>query len=185
MRSRLIVVVPGLHEASLTGQWLQAMRSHGPIPPLQIAPATVVPYAPAAVLEWLRPHLTDPNCPVTAIGFSAGCVGLRAALPQLARAGQAIDCFIALDGWGVPLAHLPFRTYRLSRDRFSHRTASLLGAGDSFFWADPPVEHLDLWRSPATAVGYWQRSGQAPRATTAAHCLYHWAFGEVGDRVPR
>ncbi len=51
------------------------------------------------------------------------------------------------------LANFPI--YRISHDRFTHWSSSILGEGESGFYADPEVEHLDLWRSPHTCRG-WQ-----------------------------
>ena len=48
-----------------------------------------------------------------------------------------------------------FPIYRVSHDYFTHWSSGLLGAGYKGFYADPEVEHLDLWRSPANVYG-WQ-----------------------------
>ncbi|MGB3188280.1 MAG: hypothetical protein WBB43_02490, partial [Limnoraphis sp.] len=65
-----------------------------------------------------------------------------------------VKALIALDGWGVPLGG-NFPIYRISHDRFTHWSSALLGGGVESFYADPPVEHLDLWSSPQTARGWW------------------------------
>ena len=57
-----------------------------------------------------------------------------------------MKALIAFDGWGVPLVG-NFPIYRISHDQFTHWSSELLGKGDKSFYADPPVEHLDLWRS--------------------------------------
>ncbi|NES22261.1 MAG: hypothetical protein F6K41_25895, partial [Symploca sp. SIO3E6] len=31
----------------------------------------------------------------------------------------------------------------------------LLGAREDSFYAEPPIEHLDIWRSPHLCQGYW------------------------------
>ncbi len=31
----------------------------------------------------------------------------------------------------------------------------MLGSSDNNFYAQPAVEHLELWRSPSTVEGYW------------------------------
>lgn len=68
--------------------------------------------------------------------------------------GGQIKALIALDGWGVPLGG-NFPIYRLSHDSFTHWSSALLGGGTESFYADPPVEHLELWRSPQTTKGWW------------------------------
>jgi hypothetical protein len=53
-----------------------------------------------------------------------------------------------------------------------------LGPGGESFYADPPVEHLALWRSPDSAVG-WRMppagSISSPQRTTAVEFL-RWAI---------
>ena len=33
--------------------------------------------------------------------------------------------------------------------------SKLLGVGEDSFYAEPPIEHLDIWRSPHLSPGYW------------------------------
>ncbi len=58
----------------------------------------------------------------------------------------------------------------------------MLGSGADSFYAEPPVEHLDMWRSPQTVEGWWVHSEvgthppsqrQSPTLTrlTATHFL--------------
>lgn len=100
------------------------------------------------------------------ICFSAGVVGGIGAAWAWQQSGGKIKALIALDGWGVPL-YGNFPIHRLSRDRFTHWSSQLLGAGADSFYADPPVEHLDLWRSPHTAQGWWVRPERQQRLTAA------------------
>ena len=131
--------------------------------------------SPIAIYDWLkttietqlesRTDVTFPAPPVVVIGFSAGVVGAAgaAAVWNQTRAEQSVQSplpiggkvarLIAVDGWGVPVLGVPVT--RISHDRFTHMSSLLLGAGDVNFYADPPVAHLDLWRSPEAAQG-WQ-----------------------------
>ncbi|TAE54319.1 MAG: hypothetical protein EAZ88_09445 [Oscillatoriales cyanobacterium] len=82
----------------------------------------------------------------------------------------------SLVGWGVPLGG-NFPIHRISHDSFTHWSSAILGGGEDSFYADRPVEHLDLWRSPQTAQG-WQISQTADRIettkpATAATFLVH------------
>lgn len=90
--------------------------------------------------------------PVSIIAFSAGVVGAIAAAQYWHHRGIAIANFIAIDGWGVPLA-ADFPIFRMSHDHFTHWSSALLGAGELNFYADPAVGHLKLWQAPDQAMG--------------------------------
>lgn len=84
--------------------------------------------------------------------------------------GGQIRRLWAIDGWGVPLVG-DFPIHRLSHDWFTYESSKLLGAGLDSFYADPTVEHLDIWRSPQTTHGWWVHSDSrqpATRTTAAA-----------------
>ena len=118
------------------------------------------PYSPLAVYDWLnKPEiLTDE---LLFIGFSAGVVGGIGTAIALQEKGVNIKAFIAIDGWGVPLWG-NFPLYRFSHDYFTHWSSAILGTGKESFYADPPVEHLAMWRSPETCQG-WIVSNSNPR----------------------
>ena len=167
-----ILVCPGIHPPQLTEDFLD-LRSQVPalnlnwlIFPTQEYSA----YSPIDVLTFLRQQLGNPAQaePVLFIGFSAGVVGAvgAATLWQL-QSGKVIGV-IALDGWGVPLAG---SAHRLSHDFFTHWSSALLGAGGESFYAEPPVEHLALWRSPHTVWGWWVKSPGCRVRCTAAQFL--------------
>lgn len=74
---------------------------------------------------------------------------------------------LLIDGWGVPIStQIP--CYRLSHDRFTHHTSAWLGAGMAGFYADPPVAHGDLWRSPDQVWG-WVAGRSGDRISAAAY----------------
>jgi hypothetical protein len=125
------------------------------------------------ILRFLRQQLPRQghlSRDLVVISFSAGVVGAIAAAWMWQQTGGQIQAFIALDGWGVPLlGHFPI--YRLSHDYWTHWTSALLGSGSESFFADPPVSHLDLWRSPQTVTGVnvqMTAEGQEVRSPTTA-----------------
>lgn len=129
-----------------------------------------LPYSAVSIWRLARDRLSLEQ-PTIWLAFSAGVVGAIGAAWGWQLAGGQVRTFIALDGWGVPL-YGSFPIHRLSHDRFTHWSSALLGAGSDSFYADPAVEHLDLWRSPATVRGWWipatMGRSQARTRTTAA-----------------
>ena len=58
---------------------------------------------------------------------------------------------------GMPLiANFPI--YRVSHDYFTHWSSGILGTGTENFYAEPAIEHLELWRSPELCQG-WRTIG--------------------------
>lgn len=92
--------------------------------------------------------------PVVFISFSAGVVGAIAAAHSWQLLGGYIKAFIAIDGWGVPLWG-SFPIHRMSHDYVTHWSSKILGSGEDNFYADPPVDHLSMWRSPQVVQGRW------------------------------
>lgn len=169
----LVVVCPGLHDPALTTAFLDdtgLARSHR----LAIFPSDrLPPYSMPHLLQWLAPQIS-PQAPLCMVAFSAGVVGAIGAAIALAHQGHPIQQFIALDGWGVPL-YAPFPISRMSHDGFTHWSSVPLGMGKQNFYADPAVDHLDLWRSPRTVVGYATHGISLKQRITAAQWL--------GDRL--
>ncbi len=152
-----VLICPGIHPPQLTQSFLQNLRSPDTLTNWFIFPAQDYPaYSAVEILKFLDKceGNRDRASPVLFTSFSAGVVGaIGAAIAWQMRSGQ-VKGFIALDGWGVPLAG-NFPIHRLSHDYFTHWSSALLGAGAESFYAEPPVEHLELWRSPQTTLG-WQ-----------------------------
>ncbi|ERT09803.1 hypothetical protein M595_0176 [Lyngbya aestuarii BL J] len=169
-----VVICPGIHDPKLTesfvsqlfGDWRSRCQSGNLlIFPTQDYPAysgidifnylcsvTQVPsFSPPSSGSFGQHHV---KLPIVFICFSAGVVGAIAAAWMWEQAGGQVKALIALDGWGVPLAG-NFPIYRISHDHFTYWSSALLGGGTESFYADPPVEHLDLWSSPQTAYGWW------------------------------
>lgn len=169
-----VAVCPGFHPAALTDGWVRSL------PPFtQPHIATALPIDAIAIFNWLVQTFGDPSiatnntattmamatnmatknsqpakvstAPLIAIGFSAGVVGLTGALHLWQQQGGKVAQFFAVDGWGTPIIGLP--VCRLSHDSFTHWSSLPLGAGKVNFYADPGVDHLQLWESPAAAIG--------------------------------
>jgi hypothetical protein len=168
-----IVLCPGMHDPQLTDVFWEAIRQRYAelyraevLPAVyQIPEANVWGASPLHVLQFL--HQVIPVAePILIISFSAGVVGAIAAAWAWQLQGGSIRAFIALDGWGVPLSG-SFPIYRLSHDEFTHWSSQPLGMGQAPFYAEPDVGHLDLWRSPDRAWGWWLRDAQPQRVTAA------------------
>ncbi|NJM96721.1 MAG: hypothetical protein HC800_05580 [Phormidesmis sp. RL_2_1] len=172
-RLRPIILCPGFHAAQITDSFVRSL-------PPSTYPLIVnaFPANPLAVYDWLvATHRTtqdiSPHSPLIAIGFSAGVVGLTGALTLWQQQGGKILRFFAIDGWGVPISGLPVQ--RLSHDRFTHWSTVPLGIGKINFYADPAVEHLQMWESPEHVYGRqiygWQTPEQNAIPISAADFL--------------
>lgn len=159
-----IIICPGIHAPALTQGFLEGLGSlsfnsansihsgNTLIFPAQDEPA----FSAFHIVQFLHKRLGSPQktSPVVFISFSAGVVGAMGAACGWQMSGGKVKAFIALDGWGVPLFG-NFPLYRLSHDFFTHWSSSVLGSGEDSFYADPAVEHLELWRSPQSVQGWW------------------------------
>lgn len=163
-----LLICPGIHDPSLTHSFLDGIARSSAN--LAIFPTTEAPpYSPTATLSFfqrtaLRPPSETP--PLQIIAFSAGVVGAIAAAHLWQLQGGQIASILALDGWGVP-AWANFPVYRLSHDAFTHWSSQFMGGSVPSFYADPAVDHLELWRSPHRTQG-WQISGCGLRHRTTA-----------------
>jgi len=174
-----VIICPGFHEASLTEQFVQSVFPSsvlptGELPPRELLlqhlrPLVVAAFCadPLAVFDWMTQTLGSPEenpQPVVAIGFSGGVVGIAGALLLWQQQGGQVKKLIAIDGWGMPIVGLP--ACRLSHDYFTHWSSLPLGAGKVNFYADPPVDHLQMWRDPnrvsGQAASSWQRQNDLP-----------------------
>jgi hypothetical protein len=195
-----VIICPGVHSPELTESFLWGLG--GQIADYLIFPSeTTPPYSALHILEFLHRQFSIPRSPTSRpasqhqptvaaepllfIGFSAGVVGAIGAAWMWQGMGRTVKALIALDGWGVPL-YGNFPIHRLSHDRFTHWSSARWGEGQDNFYADPPVPHLDLWRSPQTATG-WRISPDQPKhqndeatPTTAAEFLL-MLLGEYGE----
>jgi len=152
-----IIICPGIHSPSITENFLQGIQNIAESNSYLILPTEqYAPYSAIAILQWLKTHYPLPqDAPeLSFLSFSAGVVGSIIAANLWQLEGGRVKNFIAFDGWGMPLIG-NFPIYRVSHDRFTHNSSAILGVGETGFYADPEVEHLELWRSPDTCTG-WQ-----------------------------
>ncbi|HEY9847809.1 MAG TPA: hypothetical protein V6D03_16625 [Candidatus Caenarcaniphilales bacterium] len=170
-----VLLCPGMHDPGLTTSFVTQLQAASEsqfwvnkthtqqllIFPSQAAPA----YSAVHVLEFLKTH-SHLQTPLGLICFSAGVVGGIGAAWGWQQLGGTITTLIALDGWGVPL-YGSFPIHRLSHDHFTHWSSGLLGGGTDSFYAAPAVEHLALWRSPQSILG-WRVQQDQQECTTAA-----------------
>jgi len=149
-----VIICPGVHDRRLTDNFL-ADCNLTTTSEIWVFPADRQPaYCPVSMLQFLQANMSPtPDRPLIFISFSAGVVGAIAAAWTWQQLGGKVAAFIALDGWGVPLFG-NFPIHRLSHDYFTHWSSAILGSGNDSFYADPPVEHLQLWSQPETTRGY-------------------------------
>ncbi|NEP02915.1 MAG: hypothetical protein F6K58_30545 [Symploca sp. SIO2E9] len=157
-----IIICPGIHKPELTRDFLEALQSNNSLNlsnywtqkilvfPTQNYPA----YSAVHILEFLQHYSISVQTPLVFISFSAGVVGAIGAAWGWQLLGGKVKALIAIDGWGVPLAG-DFPIHRLSHDYFTHWSSALLGAGEDSFYAEPAIEHLDLWQKPNLFQGWW------------------------------
>lgn len=181
-----LVICPGIHDPKLTDGFLAGLsevweaeadrQNTQTFYPVKIFPAHKHP--PFSALDILHFLCTQELAgeSLVFVSFSAGVVGAIGAAWMWQQIGGKVGAFFALDGWGVPLGG-NFPIHRLSHDRFTHWSSAITGSGGDSFYADKPVDHLDLWRSPQTTKG-WHVSQTADgietvTPTTAAAFLVH------------
>ena len=146
----IAIICPGIHSVALTTSFIEAIHNIlGETNYLVLPTERYAPYDPQAIARWLKQYYPSPkDAPALSfISFSAGVVGSIVAANKWQLQGGKIDSFVAFDGWGMPLAG-NFPIYRVSHDRFTHYTSTMLGGAKQGFFAEPEVEHLEIWRSP-------------------------------------
>jgi hypothetical protein len=180
-----LIICAGIHDPQLTQSFLasllqaQANRMQPDQPqPLIFPVEKYPPYSGLHILWFVHQQLSSEypdrllQIPLVFVGFSAGVVGAIGAAWGWQLMGGIVKAFIAVDGWGVPLWG-NFPIHRISHDYFTHWSSALLGAGWDSFYADPPVAHLELWRSPQATNGWSIPANASPSKsyTTAADFL--------------
>jgi hypothetical protein len=136
---------------------------------LTLSPQELPIYSPQHILEFLNLHCAL-NASLLFICFSAGVVGGLGAARLWQRQGGNVRALIAFDGWGVWMDAL-FPIHRLSHDGWTHESSGWFASQHTSFYADPAVDHLELWRSPHTTWG-WQVTANQKTRTTAADFLH-------------
>ncbi len=151
----LYLICPGFHDPALTDSFLTNLSHYSiNLKNVLIFPTDkYAPYSGFHLVQYLQKKGYKIPQKLIIIAFSAGVVAAITAAWQLQLQGSIIQGLIAFDGWGVPLlANFPI--YRVSHDQFTHDSSVILGTGSMNFYADPAVEHLDLWRSPHLVQGW-------------------------------
>jgi hypothetical protein len=156
-----ILICPGIHEAELTTSFVREVfntdlnRGDDEFSEVLVFPGEgVFTLSGFDIVRFLGDRLGNKlESPIIFIGFSAGVVGAIASATIWQTMGGNVKAFIAIDGWGVPLIG-SFPIHRLSHDYFTHWTSAILGSGENSFYADPPVDHISMWRSPHQIQGY-------------------------------
>lgn len=158
-----IIICPGIHESSLTQSFIRGLLEVADDSSLLIESVDILTFranhlsalSGFHIWQFLRENLADKlESPVIFISFSAGVVGAITAASLWQIFGGNVRAFIAIDGWMVPLAG-NFPIHRISHDYFTHWSSCLLGSSCNNFYAQPAVEHLELWRNPTSVVGHW------------------------------
>ncbi|MDJ0597746.1 MAG: hypothetical protein QNJ37_02720 [Crocosphaera sp.] len=158
-QSILYVICPGFHQQSLTDSFVNNITDRFTyLDRLLIFPTDQYPpYSGVHLLHYLHEKCKYNSQNLMIIAFSAGVVAGVTAAWQWQGQGGNIKGLIAFDGWGVPLLG-NFPIYRVSHDQFTHYSSAILGTGQLSFYADPSVDHLDLWRSPHLVQGWMSDS---------------------------
>lgn len=176
-----VIICPGIHESSLTESFVKGLLeavsnnlSHeSSVDILKCPTNNLSALSGFHIWQFLRDNLADKlESPVVFISFSAGVVGAIAAASLWQIFGGNVRAFIAMDGWMVP-TYGNFPIHRMSHDYFTHWSSCLLGSGDPNFYAQPAVEHLELWREPTSVKGYSvdSLSGESSTSLSAADFL--------------
>lgn len=179
-----IIICPGMHSIDLTQSFLKnlQLRSSSDLAEISNQNLLIFPvqrypaYSGFHIVQFLQETLRQDSLAAESrefvfLSFSAGVAGAIGAAWAWQQLGGKVKALIALDGWGVPL-YGDFPIHRVSHDHFTHWSSALLGAGADSFYADPAIDHLDLWRSPQTVQGWWVPTAATtplqPIATTVA-----------------
>lgn len=157
-----VIICPGIHHPQLTQDFMEGLQrgettnlSSRWTEQVLIFPAQdYLAYSAVHILEFLRFHANLRKAQLVFISFSAGVAGAIAAAWGWQLLGGKVKAFIAFDGWGIPL-YGNFPIHRLSHDYFTHWSSALLDVGKNSFYADPPIDHLNLWRAPHLCQGWW------------------------------
>ncbi len=176
-----VIICPGMHESSLTESFIRGLLESVSNSSSELKSVNILQFrannlsvlSGFHIWQFLQDNLADKlESPIVFISFSAGVVGAIAAACLWQIFGGNVKAFIAIDGWMVPLAG-NFPIHRMSHDYFTHWSSCLLGSGDNNFYAQPAVEHLELWRSPFSVKGYWVDlpSEESPISLSAADFL--------------
>ncbi|MEM9485962.1 MAG: hypothetical protein AAGA83_19980 [Cyanobacteria bacterium P01_F01_bin.116] len=162
-----LLICPGYHSPDLTHDFLQALLRRITPERLWVMPIGSIPGS----VSWPSRHAPLSQQPLNVIAFSAGVVAAYPWLMTWQRQGGK-SRFIAIDGWGMPLLG-NLAIYRMSHDRWTHGTTYFPTPKESkgYFYADPAVEHLEIWQFPQKTWGIGT-IGDEPQSMTAIDFVY-------------
>ncbi len=158
-----IIICPGIHAPELTKSFVEGCLNLTEDSCSNKKQVDILIYPEQGYLTLSTFHILHFLCdrlgnklesPVIFICFSAGVIGGIGAATAWQLLGGHVQAFIAIDGWGVPLAG-NFPIHRLSHDHYTHWTSAYLGMGKNNFYAEPAVDHLSMWQSPQSVQGQW------------------------------
>jgi hypothetical protein len=164
-----IIICPGIHEQNLTDRFVSQLFGNTSNnsepnnsnnlnnPNILVFPSEgIVPISGLHLLQFLDKNIGEnkQKASITLISFSAGVIGAFIAAYLWELQGGKIKAFIAIDGWGVPLFG-NFPIHRLSHDYFTHWSSLLLGGGNTNFYAEPSVNHLEMWSNIQSVKGIY------------------------------
>lgn len=157
-----IIICPGFHPSELTNHFMRSLdqvNNDKFKDDYLIFPTTKYPaHSSVDLIKFLKENLDKSYSSVNLvfIAFSAGVVAAIGAANFWQLSGGNVKNLIALDGWGVPL-YGNFPIARISHDYYTHWSSSLISQQGDSFYAQPEVNHLDLWRSPEKVWGWWEK----------------------------
>lgn len=162
-----LLICPGYHSPDLTHDFLQVLLRRVTPDRLWVLP---IGAAPGGLL-WLSRHGPPNQQPLNVIAFSAGVVAAYPLVMKWQTQGGK-SRFITIDGWGMPLPG-NLSIYRMSHDRWTHSTTYFPTPRESkgYFYADPAVEHLEIWQSPQKTRGMGTIRA-SPQPMTALDFVY-------------
>lgn len=155
-----VIICPGFHEVSLTHKFQHFLINSSFFDKdcLVFPTDRYLPFSGLQLYQFLQQNFQhSPDKSLIFLGFSAGVVAASEASRKWQENGGKVAALIAFDGWGVPLGG-NFPIYRISHDSFTHYSSLLLGGGKINFYAEPGVDHLDLWRIPEEVRGWMTES---------------------------
>ena len=181
-----VVICPGIHPPQLTENFLSnlsQLTSSNLVHDWLVYPSEKYPaYSPQSIVAFIHQQMSskDEVEPIVFIAYSAGVVGASLAARSWHRHYGRVKALLACDGWGVPLLG-DFPIHRLSHDYFTHWSCRFLGASQDSFYAEPAVTHLDFWRAPVEAQGWWLRSPDDRCGCNGAEFILHLLqkYGEI------
>ncbi|KST61991.1 hypothetical protein [Mastigocoleus testarum] len=170
-----VIICPGMHEIDLTKSFISGLSDFNSDIFSCLSSVKILIYlgnnlktlSAFHILNFLFEKIEDMKSPIIFIAFSAGVVGGLQAAYLWQFLGGRVKAFIAIDGWGVPLfGNFPIHT--ISHDYFTHQSLLRMPGGNNNFYAQPAVEHLEIWRSPQSVRGWWVN----PNLTTKSTKIY-------------